>query len=457
MKRPVLTHLKTQHILKNNHLKSTKLVTTPFQLRLLQIAIGGMAIISVIWLGYEFWRLLFQVGDMGAIDLRNRHNELQTWIEGKNVYREHGTAMYPPASYVLLYPLMGWLSFGAARWFWALTTIVALVILVRQSLSFIVLNQKHKTWQFFVAITFLSMYSIGATIGNGQLPIHIISILLISIYILQNASNLRTDVLSGILLSFAFVKPTLSAPFIWIFFFKNTRVRPFILLGVIYSACILFSAYQMQTNPINLHQDWLKRSIEGAAFGNDQISENLTSGEKDLLADKSYVITYLNDWMEALGLHGLSLENAILGFFILGVWVYFYRNVDIWLLLGVSAIFARFWTYHMWYDDLLLLFPLIGLFRKISNQAKQAITPSILLFLLILFSIAPGGLYFFNPPINTIYVLLQKILWLSILIYFIVESHVQRRDVNYPKNSEVRHKSDAIIVRQQPKLRTRAF
>ena len=213
----------------------------------------------------------------------------------------------------------------------------------------------------------------------------------------------------------------------------------------------------MQTNPINLHQDWLKRSIEGAAFGNDQISENLTSGEKDLLADKSYVITYLNDWMEALGLHGLSLENAILGFFILGVWVYFYRNVDIWLLLGVSAIFARFWTYHMWYDDLLLLFPLIGLFRKISNQAKQAITPSILLFLLILFSIAPGGLYFFNPPINTIYVLLQKILWLSILIYFIVESHVQRRDVKYPKNSEARHKPDAIIIRQQPKLRTRAF
>ncbi|MCB9070844.1 MAG: DUF2029 domain-containing protein [Calditrichae bacterium] len=112
-----------------------------------------MAIISVIWLGYEFWRLLFQVGDMGAIDLRNRHNELQTWIEGK-MFTEHGTAMYPPASYVLLYPLMGWLSFGAARWFWALTTIVALVILVRQSLSFIVLNQKHKTWQFFVAITF---------------------------------------------------------------------------------------------------------------------------------------------------------------------------------------------------------------------------------------------------------------------------------------------------------------
>lgn len=457
MTRPVLTHLKTQNILKNNHLKSTKLVTTPFQLRLLQIAIAGMAIISVIWLGYEFWRLLIQVGDMGAIDLRNRHNELQTWIEGKNVYRQHGTAMYPPASYVLLYPLMGWLSFGAARWFWALTTIVALVILVRQSLSFSFSNHPLKIWHFFVAITILSMYSIGATIGNGQLPIHIITALLISIYFLQNAPNLRIDILSGILLSFALVKPTLSAPFIWIFFFNNARIRPLILLGVIYSGCILFSAYQMQTDPINLHQDWLKRSIEGAAFGNDQISENLISDEKDLLADKSYVSKFLNDWMEALGLHGLSLNNAILGFFILGAWVFFHRKVDIWLLLGVAAIFARFWTYHMWYDDLLLLFPLIGLFRKISSPAKQAITPSILLFLLILFSIAPGGLYFFDPPINTIYVLFQKILWLSILIYFIVESHIQRRDVNHPKHNEARHKPNAIIIRQKPKLRTGAF
>ena len=106
----VLTHLKTQHILKNNHLKSTKLVTTPFQLRLLQVAIGGMAIISVIWLGYEFWRLLFQDFPLGAIDLRLRHKEVAHWFSGSKVYYTIGTAIYPPASYALFWPFTGWLS-----------------------------------------------------------------------------------------------------------------------------------------------------------------------------------------------------------------------------------------------------------------------------------------------------------------------------------------------------------
>jgi len=39
------------------------------------------------------------------------------------------------------------------------------------------------------------------------------------------------------------------------------------------------------------------------------------------------------------------------------------RRAERWPLLGVIAIVARVWTYHRWYDDLLLLLPLIALFR----------------------------------------------------------------------------------------------
>jgi hypothetical protein len=45
--------------------------------------------------------------------------------------------------------------------------------------------------------------------------------------------------------------------------------------------------------------------------------------------------------------------------------------VILWLLLGVTALVARFWTYHRWYDDLLILLPMIALFR-IAQQRPSA-------------------------------------------------------------------------------------
>lgn len=73
-----------------------------------------MAISAVIWLSYDFWHLIWQSGEMGAIDLRQHHHEMQAWFAGKPVYGEFITAVYPPASYVILWPLMGWFTVTAA-------------------------------------------------------------------------------------------------------------------------------------------------------------------------------------------------------------------------------------------------------------------------------------------------------------------------------------------------------
>lgn len=68
----------------------------------LKSAIMLMAIAAVIWLGYEYWRLIRQSGEMGAIDLRQRHYEMQAWFASKPVYGDIVTAVYPPASYAIL-------------------------------------------------------------------------------------------------------------------------------------------------------------------------------------------------------------------------------------------------------------------------------------------------------------------------------------------------------------------
>ena len=91
-----------------------------------------MTIAAVIWLGYEFWRLLWQPGHIfgynvwpGAIDFKQRYIEVNTWFSGRPVYGHIQVASYPPASYAMLWPLMGWLSLKQALWLFVGTLVVA--------------------------------------------------------------------------------------------------------------------------------------------------------------------------------------------------------------------------------------------------------------------------------------------------------------------------------------------
>ena len=87
-----------------------------------------MAIAALVWLAYQFWRLLlgdapiWPTSPSGAIDLKLMHQLVHEWFAGRRVYGELKTAVYPPATYVLLWPLVGWLDVGPARWLWGLTS-----------------------------------------------------------------------------------------------------------------------------------------------------------------------------------------------------------------------------------------------------------------------------------------------------------------------------------------------
>ena len=53
---------------------------------------------------------------------------------------------------------------------------------------------------------------------------------------------------------------------------------------------------------------------------------------------------------------------SLLVLFLLGCWTLRHRAGDVGLIFGVTAIVARFWTYHRVYDDLLILLPMVALF-----------------------------------------------------------------------------------------------
>src|SRR5215475_1766409 len=64
----------------------------------LRCAILLMAAAALVWLGYEFWRLLWApiwpASLAGAVDLLMRYDEVHRWFAGEPVYSELKNAVY---------------------------------------------------------------------------------------------------------------------------------------------------------------------------------------------------------------------------------------------------------------------------------------------------------------------------------------------------------------------------
>src|SRR3954465_1612200 len=87
--------------------------------------IALMAVAAVLKLEYQFRVLLWE--PKGAIDLRPLHSLVHNWFVGRRV---KAWIVYPPASFVLLWPLLGWFSLAAVRWVWAISFVGILAAIV---------------------------------------------------------------------------------------------------------------------------------------------------------------------------------------------------------------------------------------------------------------------------------------------------------------------------------------
>jgi glycosyl transferase family 87 len=379
--------------------------------RLLLVASALMAISAAVWLGYEFWRLIWQPSELvgrpvwpGAIDLIQRYGDVQPWFAGLPV----PNPAYPPASYVLLWPLLGWLPLQGAIILWAATSVIALgwliVLAVRES------RVSDGPGRLFVSLLPLSMYATGATIGNGQLIVHVLPMLLAGILFLRRGPpTWSRDVGGSALVLASLVKPTVSAPFFWIVTFTLGRWRPFMLVVLGYVVLTL-AASQFRPDGLGAQlRDWL-------AFGSGSA---LFEGSIDDPSDWATKLSVnpVQYGMTQIGMQAWTPAASVLILMLLGRWVYRHRMLDPWLLLGVSALAARFWTYHRWYDDLLILVPMLTLLRLIHTDADRTGPAGWLLAGAVVTSLAPGGLFLLPPPWLGVYVIAQVGIWLTMLAY----------------------------------------
>jgi hypothetical protein len=374
---------------------------------ILHVTIAVLTTFIVLKLGSEFYRLLFEDNRFGAIDLGYRYNEVNRWFAHLPVYSELEKASYPPMSYLIFWPALGWASFDVCRWLWAGASVLSLSWLAWITCS----NSGASTrlQRIFAALLPLSINATGVAIGNGQLLPLLAPMLWMAIMLQVGKHELtwRSELMTVSLLLVCLVQPSTASPFFWIVLLASSRIRPALLVVLGYIALSLLAASFQPGDLQSLIYQWIG---------------NLKAGTPNRgYADLHLALYYLglSDW--ALPASGIVLAG-------LGIWTFVHRHLDPRLLLGVTAIVSRLWTYHGLYDDLLIVFPLVALFRIATDrqESKDDLKAAILLGSAVIIMLMPARMYFiWERPWPAIFVWSHTILWLTTLVFLLMYSHRQ--------------------------------
>lgn len=353
-----------------------------------------MVALAAIRLPFEFWRLLCDSGPKGAIDLHIISSFVLDWFSG-----QPSSGTYPPASYILLWPFLGWLPFPMLRYVWGVSIIFMLCWLIYQfEKSSGIETGLEKAWFRLFAV---SNYATAIIIGNGQLIIHLLPILLAGILFLHDRRlSWGKELWAAILLLFATIKPSISFPFFWIAFFTCGSIRVVSACVVAYIVLNLAALTFRSENIVTIIQRW-----------------RLTVLDIDL----GYA--NIHHWCQVLDIMQWSMLFSILLLGGLGIWILVRRHADIWVLLGVTAIISRIWTYHQLYDDLLIFIPIVALFRISQKDIAREKGLDVIAILLIIASwaglLAPGTLLRLSFPIGTPFRVGQTLIWGGMLCFLL--------------------------------------
>jgi hypothetical protein len=350
------------------------------------------------------------------------------WFAGENVYRQVDSAMYPPASYLMMWPLLGWTSEELARWLWAGLSVAALVWL-----AFLVVRWTRAEGlveRGFVVALVLGMHATGPNVGNGQLNLLLLGPLVLAMLgALRNDGDAWTAACAAAMATVALVKPSVAAPFFWILLLVPSRPWSAFATVLLYAGLTCFATAFQQTDAISLLSDWLERATAGAAWGAAQTpaAGGIAYGNVHALLGSAG----LQEWNAAAS---LTLLGA------LGLWVWWRRGSERWILIGVAALVSRIWVYHRIYDDILILLPMIALHRIAKGvDGAPSRTAGALLGAAVVVTLIPARLQLQPPPWSTAYGLGQLMLWLAMLAFLLWRAgatpQTARSEVRFPRSA----------------------
>lgn len=365
--------------------------------------LAALVLLAAAWLGYESYRFFVRperIGPveihLGAIDFLIFRSMVGDWWRGIPVYSGPAADVhtYPPASMLVFAPVYGWPDERVATAVYVVTFAIALAwwvaTLVRESGA----NRHDDRW--LAACALVAAYPIGAVLGNGQVSLHAAVPLLAALLVLRDRPvSWRRDGAVAVLLVLALAKPSLAAPFVLVALVLPGGLRAVALAAALYAAITLVASSVQPGSLVEQLGQFVARAW----------SQSMRGGESNL-----------HSLLAHAGLANFMPHASLAAFAALAVFMMACRRADPWLLIGVAAVAARFWTYHRWYDDLLIPITVVALARIGLSEAapSRAQRPAMALAIAtIVFLLAPGGLYALPSPWNDVYRVVQVVLWVA--------------------------------------------
>jgi len=311
------------------------------------LALLGLAAVTR-W-SRQLWRLAFGTIPSSAIDLHLRWAEVTDWFSGIPVYAISKNAVYPPATYLLLWPFFGWMSFESARLSWPFVCLASVSLITALLLRPETLGN-HRARGLVVLFPW-AHYASAVSVGVGQLTLPVLAASLTGLVLLiERRATWGRDLAVAMCFTLSLVKPSLTVPLVLCGLFVSAKSMRALMLTVGFYGTATFLAVLPQTaGIIEILSSWISRS---SALG----------------TQKGYL--HLGEWLAAVGWEAAITPASLLVLAAFAWWgARMRRTIDPWVLLGVAGIVARLWTYHRYYDDLLILLPLVALVRLDTDTA----------------------------------------------------------------------------------------
>lgn len=372
------------------------------------LSLIGLAYLGIAATGRLYYALPYLLRDLApwsAIDLRYRHNEVAEWFAGNPVYGIVDGAVYPPASHAILWPFMGWTSFGTARAIWAVTTIAAAVAIAL--IAYRACTPAPPRHRLLIAGLAIAGYPLQLSIFPGQMGMHVVALVGVgALLLISKRSTWLTDLLAGVLLAASLVKPTSSAPLVIAALMAARRWRPALLAAGAYACFTLIAVAAQPDGLFALLRDWLAvASVRVSVMGG---VPNLHM----LLA-----LGGMRDWMSPASLVVLVAMMA---------WLWRHRSADPWLFMGVAGIVARLWAHSTLYDDAFLLLPALALlriaylesgdFQRAAGYLLAVSWAALLTPTWVFYDLAPAVVWAVHVS--------QTLLWLAVLGFLMITAAV---------------------------------
>lgn len=351
----------------------------------------------------------------GPIDLLIRMDEVRRWFAGVTIYSDPDSANYPPATYTLLWPLIGWLPERPTRVLFALSmlasVLVTAVVAVRASGA---LSIPAKA---FMALFVLPLGATQITVWIGQLGLHVVASLLGAAALLfatdpdgrgEAARTPARALAAAVLLAASLVKPTLSVPVVAVILVLDGRWQLTLLTAGVYLSATLIAAGAQEHSALELAFMWLGR----------ESVMNLPLGS---------VNTHL--WLHWLGVEGTMLPASLLWLAAVVLWAWRYRQrVDPWVGVGIGALVGRLWIHHRAFDDVLLVIPAIALLRvAMTGSTRPGLLPTFAAVLLAaIYGLGHAPYSYLDGRSPTLWLITElgrTVAWVAALVFLVRVAH----------------------------------